>query len=62
MHNSNLCFIIGGPAGIEPVVLEQVHETLSLSSFTLPHTLARVFLLEAVYRAFTINKNIPYHK
>jgi 23S rRNA (pseudouridine1915-N3)-methyltransferase len=62
MNNSNLCFIIGGPEGLDESIQNIAHETLSLSSFTLPHTLARVVLLEAIYRAFTINNNLPYHK
>jgi 23S rRNA (pseudouridine1915-N3)-methyltransferase len=52
-------FILGGPEGSEPA---GVSMRLSLGQMTLPHELARVVLLEQLYRALTIQHNHPYHK
>jgi 23S rRNA (pseudouridine1915-N3)-methyltransferase len=54
----DLCFVIGGPTGIE---LERCDLRLSLGSMTLPHQLARVVLLEQLYRAHKILAREPYH-
>lgn len=59
---SHLCFIIGGPEGISQEIRSQCTERWSLSKLTLPHTLARIVLLETLYRAFSILNNHPYHK
>lgn len=59
---SHLCFLIGGPEGLSPELLAQCEEQWSLSSLTLPHTIARIVLLETLYRAFSILNNHPYHK
>ncbi len=55
------CFIIGGPFGMDEAVLKKSVFRLSLGPITLPHELARVVLLEQLYRACTIMRNIPYH-
>jgi len=55
-------FIIGGAAGLSAEVLQQSQERLSLSAMTLPHELARVVLLEQLYRACTIMRGEKYHK
>jgi len=52
-------FILGGPAGIDTT---QVSLRLSFGRITLPHELARVVLLEQIYRALTIQRRYPYHK
>jgi 23S rRNA (pseudouridine1915-N3)-methyltransferase len=57
-----VAFIIGGPVGQAPEVLKRANERLSLSLFTFPHELARVVLLEQIYRAMTILNQEPYHK
>lgn len=62
LEQSHLCFLIGGPEGLSPKVLEQCHERWSLSKLTLPHPLVRIILLETLYRAWSINANHPYHK
>ena len=59
---SSLTFIIGGSTGIDPSLLTQCNEKLSLGKMTLPHNLARVVILEQLYRAFTIMRGHPYHK
>jgi 23S rRNA (pseudouridine1915-N3)-methyltransferase len=53
-------FIVGGAEGIPASVSRNAHYRLSLSDMTLPHRLARVFLLEQLYRAFTILRGEPY--
>ena len=57
-----LCFVIGGADGIDAAVLARADEKLALSRLTLPHRLARVLLLEQLYRAMTILKGEPYHR
>ncbi len=59
---SNLCFIIGGPDGLGEAIGEKAARIISLSTLTLPHGLARVVLVEQVYRAVTILAGHPYHR
>jgi 23S rRNA (pseudouridine1915-N3)-methyltransferase len=54
----DLCFVIGGPYGLD---LDHVDQRLSLGSMTLPHQLARVVVLEQLYRAHKILAGEPYH-
>jgi 23S rRNA (pseudouridine1915-N3)-methyltransferase len=54
----DLCFVIGGPYGLE---LDAVDHRFSLGAITLPHQLARVVLLEQLYRAHKILAGEPYH-
>lgn len=58
----DLAFLIGGPDGHGPEVRARSHMTLSLSRLTLPHALARVLLLEQLYRAVSLLANHPYHR
>ncbi|WP_093519862.1 23S rRNA (pseudouridine(1915)-N(3))-methyltransferase RlmH [Stigmatella erecta] len=58
----DLLFVIGGDEGLEDSVRQAAHLTLSLSRMTLPHRLARLVLIEQIYRAFTLLKGEPYHK
>jgi 23S rRNA (pseudouridine1915-N3)-methyltransferase len=58
MSGRDLCFVIGGAFGLD---LPQADHRLSLGPLTLPHQLARVVLLEQLFRAHKILKNEPYH-
>ena len=58
----DVAFIIGGPDGLDPRIRQSAHETLRLSSLTLPHALVRVILAEALYRAASVIKGHPYHR
>lgn len=59
---SKIAFIIGGSNGLSDEVLRRADFKLSFSSFTFPHQLMRLILLEQIYRAFKINRGEPYHK
>ncbi|MFI4937266.1 MAG: 23S rRNA (pseudouridine(1915)-N(3))-methyltransferase RlmH [Candidatus Berkiellales bacterium] len=58
----NIIFIIGGPDGLSSGVLARANYQWSLSSLTFPHALARVILVEQLYRAASILANHPYHR
>lgn len=55
-------FMIGGPDGIAPDILQKADTRWSLGPLTLPHPLVRVVLVEQLYRAWTITQNHPYHR
>ena len=59
---SHICLIIGGSNGFDDSVRAAADMRLSFSSFTFPHQLMRVILLEQLYRAFKINSGEKYHK
>lgn len=54
--------VVGGSLGISPALLHQADTVLSLSKMTFPHDLARLLVVEQLYRAATILKGEPYHK
>ncbi len=58
----DITFIIGGAEGVSSEVVERADNSLSLSFLTFTHDMARVILLEQLYRAFTIIKGFPYQK
>lgn len=62
MTNSTISFVIGGSYGVSDAVKNKADYLLSFSKMTFPHQLMRVVLGEQLYRAFTINNNILYHK
>ena len=57
-----IAFVIGGSCGLSADVLARADETLSFGPVTLPHNLARVVLLEQLYRVCKISRGEPYHK
>ncbi|MCA9976672.1 MAG: 23S rRNA (pseudouridine(1915)-N(3))-methyltransferase RlmH, partial [Anaerolineales bacterium] len=57
-----IAFRIGGPIGFSEEVIAASHDQIALSPLTFTHELARVILLEQLYRAFTIRNNEKYHK
>ena len=58
----DLLLVIGGDEGLDQRMRQSADLVLSLSKMTLPHRLARVVLVEQLYRAFTLLKGEPYHK
>ena len=57
-----VAFIVGGPRGVSPNLSQQVEKRWSLSRLTLTHEMARLILLEQLYRAYTILRGLPYQK
>ncbi|MBK8466773.1 MAG: 23S rRNA (pseudouridine(1915)-N(3))-methyltransferase RlmH [Chloracidobacterium sp.] len=60
--SKEIAFVIGGADGISSAVAERADHVLSLSFLTFTHEMARVVLLEQLYRAYTILKGFPYQK
>lgn len=58
----DVALIVGGPDGLDPSLKRSADETLRLSDLTLPHAFVRVLLAEALYRAWTVTVNHPYHR
>ena len=59
---SEIAFVIGGADGLSQSVRDRAHAVFSLGRITLPHLLARLVLIEQIYRAQTIRQNHPYHR
>lgn len=62
LGKSNFCFIIGGSCGLSDSILQQCDELISFGKITLPHNLARVVLVEQIYRCWKIAHGQSYHK
>lgn len=58
----DVALLVGGPDGLAPTLKASAAERLRLSSLTLPHALVRPLLAEALYRAWTVLRNHPYHR
>ena len=58
----DVALLIGGPDGLDVSLKSSADETLRLSELTLPHAFVRVLLAEALYRAWTVMVNHPYHR
>jgi 23S rRNA (pseudouridine1915-N3)-methyltransferase len=58
----DVALLVGGPDGLDARLKAGADETLRLSDLTLPHAFARVLLAEALYRAWTVMVNHPYHR
>ena len=61
-NNQRINFLIGDTDGIPSEIKKQSNLLLSLSPLTFPHELARLILVEQIYRAFCISNNSPYHR
>ena len=58
----DVAIIIGGPDGLADSIKTSADESLRLSDLTLPHAFVRVLLAEALYRAWSVTQNHPYHR
>ncbi|EHR72576.1 hypothetical protein BurJ1DRAFT_3773 [Burkholderiales bacterium JOSHI_001] len=58
----DVVFFIGGPDGLDPELKASADEALRLSDLTLPHAFVRVWLAEALYRAWSVTAGHPYHR
>ena len=58
----DVVLLVGGPDGLDPALKASADETLRLSDLTLPHAFVRVLLAEALYRAWSVTVNHPYHR
>jgi len=61
-HGQDVVFVIAGADGVNAQHRQQANSLLALSQLTLPHEMARVFLIEQLYRAWSILNNHPYHR
>lgn len=61
-EGQELTFIIGGSDGLDSDVVSKADKIISFGKVTYPHQLMRMILMEQIYRGFTINNNITYHK
>ena len=61
-NGASISFVIGGSYGLSDELKKRVNTSITLSKLTYPHQLARLVLLEQIYRAFKISRNETYHK
>ena len=60
--SKNIAFLISGSNGFSPNIQSKADKMISLSSMTFPHEIARLLLIEQIYRAQTIQQGSPYHR
>ena len=60
--HGSLDFLVGGPEGLDPAVRERADRMLRLSRLTLTHEMARLLLVEQIYRGLTMLRGMPYHR
>ncbi len=61
-NSQDVAIMIGGPEGIDPTLLQSAQKKWSLSALTFAHPVVRVMVAEQLYRAWSINANLPYHR
>ncbi len=61
-YGRNVSLLVGGPEGLTQELRQRADQKWSLSALTLPHPLVRVVVAEALYRAWSVNVNHPYHR
>jgi len=61
LNHKHITFIIGGAYGLSSDILSKADKIISFSKMTFTHEMIRLFLIEQIYRAYTINSNIKYH-
>ena len=62
LGGGDVALMIGGPDGLDPLLIQAAHERIRVSDLTLPHAMVRVLLVEQLYRAWSINAGHPYHR
>lgn len=62
LRGDDVALLIGGPDGLDPALRAAAHERIRLSDLTLPHAMARVVLVEQLYRAWSLAAGHPYHR
>ena len=61
-YSKNIIFVIGGAHGLDSTVRQRANHIISFGKMTMPHKIARILLVEQIYRSLTIINNHPYHK
>lgn len=62
LDGRDVSFLIGGPEGLSKACQQASEEKWSLSTLTLPHPMVRIIMAEAIFRAWSLNNNHPYHR
>ena len=62
LGGEDVALMIGGPDGLDPLLIQAADERIRVSDLTLPHAMVRVLLIEQLYRAWSINAGHPYHR